>query len=407
MVKKSTILHPWLRGVIEITGDHDTGKTLAMLQTVKDFSSFLFIDDDIKGDGTVKQMAERGEFPEENYIDLSKERKKLRPAPTPDELLNDIVFPLMQRITEKHYDVIAFDTWRIVYQAARGHVERNQGKYASVVTWRGTNQIIQGLISKVGRMIERDFVSKLKENCDLLLVSHHLKDNYVQNVNIGLIPESSATFNEVCNMRIWLRRNPMSKVPVMLFLKRPNIPRLVPGKGLRATNMVPEKITPTDKHESIWEAIAEYEKSPIESRQPRPDETPSPKELEVISGTLTEETQAYIRQAMQYNAQLEKELSGVLSAQETPLIVSPSAPEGPGSTPAAIPDGFPVNGIQLLSRAISDLHFTRESMEKALGKTLNEINQSYTSTYWETLQRVAKEIQDGNSKSKSSAKSKK
>lgn len=402
MAKQSTIIQPWLRGVIEITGDHDTGKTLAMLQTVKNFSSTVFVDDDIKGEGTVRQLYDQGvEFAD--YIDLSKERKKLRGTPTADELLQQVVFPLMERITEKHHDVIIFDTWRIVYQAARGHVERNQSKYSNVVTWRGTNQIIQGLISKVARMIERDFINKLKESCDLLILSHHLKDNYVQSVNIGLIPESSATFDEICNMRIWLRRNPKSKVPVMLFLKRPNVPRLVQGKGLRASNMVPLKITPTDKHESIWDAIQEYHDKPIESRAPRPDETPTPQELEVISGTLTAETKAYIQQSMIFNAQMEKELSGVSSSESVPLIVSPPPQDGTGTAQTSIPDGYPVNGVMMLSRAIAELGYTRETIEKALGMSFNEINQSYKAEYWDTLQK-AKATDGTKSKSKPSGK---
>lgn len=384
--KSSTILYPWLRGVIEITGEHDTGKTLAMLQTVKDFSSTLFVDDDIKGDGTVKQMADRGEFPEENYIDLSKERAKLRNVPTSDEILKEIVFPLMERITEKHHDVIVFDTWRIVYQAARGHVERNQSKYSNVVTWRGNNPIIQGLISKVARMIERDFINKLKESCDLLLLSHHVKDHYVENVAVGVRPESSATFDEICNMRIWLRRNPQSKVPVMLFLKRPNVPRLVPGKGLRASNIVPEKVTPTAKMESIWEAIEEYHKNPIESRQPRPDETPTKQELAVISNTLTEEMRDYVKQVQAYNAQLEKELASGFDAPETSPSVSQSSQDVTGRTPAGADDESPVNGVQLLGRALA-MGFTKESMEKALGKTFAEINANYKPEYWTLLQK--------------------
>lgn len=392
MPKQSTILYPWLRGVVEITGEHDTGKTLAMLQTVKNFSSTLFVDDDIKGDGTVRQMADRGEFPEENYIDLSKERAKLRGVPTADEILNEIVFPLMERLTERRHDVIIFDTWRIVYQSARGHVERNQPKYANVVQWRGSSQIIQGLISKVARMIERDFIGRLKESCDLLILSHHLKANYVGGIDVGDIPESSTTFHEVCNMRIWLRKNTQSKVPVMLFLKRPNVPKLVQGKGLRASNIVPLKVTPTEKHESIWEVIQEYHEKPIESRQPRADETPTAAELAVISGTLTDEQRAYIKSMMDYNRELEKEFAALAPAQDTSPRSSPSSQDSVGRTESGTPDDTPSNAVQLLSRALA-LGYTKESMEQELGLSFAQINSNFDTKYWYALQK-AKEKAD-------------
>jgi archaellum biogenesis ATPase FlaH len=395
MPKASTILYPWLRGVIEITGEHDTGKTIAMLQTVKNFSSTVFVDDDIKGDATVKQMIDNSvEFAD--YIDLSKERAKLNNTPTADEILDKVVFPLMERITAKHHDVIIFDTWRIIYQSARGHVERNQHKYSSVVKWQGSSQIIQGLISKVARMIERDFINKLKENCDLLILSHHVKDNYVANVNVGVIPESSATFDEICNMRIWLRRNYKSKVPVMLFLKRPNIPAMT-NKGLRPINIVPLKITPTDKHESIWDAIAEYVAEPIQSRLPRQDETPTVEELAVISGTITDEQRDYIKQMMDYNAKMEKEFSSAMLLVEKdaqPLLYSSHSPQdGSGTAQTDKSENTPANAIQLLSKALT-LGYTKESMEQVLGATFNEINANYKAEYWETLQSRQKEGKD-------------
>ena len=64
-------------------------------------------------------------------------------------------------------------------------------------------------------------------------------------------------------------------------------------------NIVPLKVTPTAKHESIWEAIKEYEDNPIESRQPEPHETPTVEELFVISGTLSDEQKQHIKNVIQ------------------------------------------------------------------------------------------------------------
>jgi hypothetical protein len=235
--------------------------------------------------------------------------------------------------------------------------------------------MIQGLISKVARMIEVKILNELKASCDLLIITHHIKDKYVENMIAGKVPESSATFSEVCNMRMWLRRNQISKVPVILFLKRPNLPKLVSGQ-LRFVNIVPLKITPTDKHQSIWDAIAEYEANPIESRQPTEAETPNPEELAAINNTLSPEQQSYVKAMIEYQKAMAKEL------EEIDLEASGASQEQPGRIENKQDDTFPVNGIQLISRAKSELGFALEDVQRVLQKNFAQINESYKSDYW-------------------------
>lgn len=252
--------------------------------------------------------------------------------------------------------------------------------------------MIQGLISKVARMIEHKQLIELKEICDLLIITHHIKDNYVQNVIVGKIPESSNTFSEVCNMRVWLRRNPQSKVPIMLFLKRPNVPKVIKGK-LKFVNIVPLKITPKDSHESIWDAIAEYEANPFESRNPTAEETPTAEELAAISGTLTEEQQQYVKSMIEYQKMLESELT-TETAQNSPPVIVRASQEGPGSTPAHKDDSYPTNGVQLLARAKAEFGFDLAQIESILEMKFSEINTMYSKSLWETLKDTA-EAQSG------------
>lgn len=365
-----TIQVPY-RGIIEIVGEHDSGKTIAMLQTTNNTKDIVFVDDDVKGDGTVRQMSEQGmEFAQ--YIDLSKLRAKLGQTPTADELLKYVVLPTVEEITSTKRKVIVWDTWRIVYQSARGHVERNQSKYSSVVNFRGNSQIIQGLISKVARMIELKILNELKASCDLLLISHHLKEKYVLGNAIGKMPESSATFDEVCNMRMWLRKNSRSKVPIILFLKRPSLPT----KTLRFVNVVPLKITPTDKHQSIWDAIAEYEKNPMESRAPKPEETPTADELAAITGALSPEQEKYLRAMIEYQKTLENELEEAQSESKVDIKLPKEE---------TIPESYPENGAQLLAMARSEFGLERPAIELALGMPFKQINATYKKEYWDIL----------------------
>lgn len=409
-----TIAVPY-RGIIEIVGDHDTGKTIAALQTAKatknpldTYKKVVFVDDDVKGEGTVRQMKNQGiEFDE--YLDLSLERSKLGQTPTADELLKYVVLPTIDKINEKKREIVIWDTWRIVYQSARGHVERNQQKYSNVVTWRGTNSIIQGLISKVARMIESKLMNDIKANCDLLVITHHIKDNYVTNVMVGKIPESSATFSEVCNMRMWLRRNQQSKVPIMLFLKRPSLPKMT-SSGLKFVNIVPLKITPTAKHETIWEAIAEYEAHPIESRMPREDETPTPDELAAISGTLSPEQKKFVEMSIEYNKHMEEELSEVEQPEQSNLVEVKQAPEVKKDQT----ESKPQNLAQLFGQAKAELDFDLAKVQDALGLSFAQINeqQDKIPELWQILVSVKdKELaaiaeEKSNAKNKAPAKSK-
>ncbi len=377
-----TIQIPY-RGVIEIVGDHDVGKTIAALQASNNMKDVVFVDDDVKGEGTVKQMKEAGiEF--DLYINLAEERLKLSAAPTPDELWQYVVLPTIEKITEKKRKVIIWDTWRIVYQSARGHVEKNQQKYKDVVNFsRGTSIMIQGLMSKVARMLERKQMNELKAVSDLLIITHHVKDNYVNNVIVGKIPESSATFDEVCNMRLWLRRNQQSKVPVMLFLKRPNLPIVDKGK-LKFVNIVPLKITPTDKHESIWDAIEDYQKNPIQSRVPRQDETPTPEEFAAISGTLTDEQRAYIKVQLEFQLKMEKELGEAI--ENTPQSVTERHRNASSERKEAEASNIPSDGIKLLGRAMAEFKLTGDKVAEILGKKdVSALIEEYTPEDWETL----------------------
>ncbi len=372
------------RGIIEIVGEHDTGKTIAALQTVYPWKKTVFVDDDVKGEATIRQLENMEEKKRTeifgSYIDLRAKRaaiQKGRVPPSAQQLLEQVVEPTIDQICKSKWEVIVWDTWRIVYQSARGYVERNQAQFKDTVKWQGSSTIIQGLVSRVARMVEQNYMSKLRDSCELLVVTHHIKDRWVNNVVVGVIPESSQTFDEHCFMRVWLRRNPKSKVPIILFLKRPNIPKAVKGKP-RFVNIVPPKITPNAKDESIWDAIERYRIDPVESRELRPDETPTKEELAMISGELTDDQKLYMLEVLKH-AESEKEtIDGLISA-------SRGKTKGGGSVE---------NGAQLLSKAMSVYNMDAVHVAEVLEIELEDVADlqgEEAENAWETVQEFAKE----------------
>jgi len=348
------ILVPY-RGIIEIVGEHDGGKTLAALGVSYPYKKTVFVDDDVKGDATVKKLEElEGKKREEifaDYIDLRLWRAKLGKTPTATQLLEKVVDPVVEQICKKKHEVIIWDTARIIYQSARGHVDTHQSDYRSVVNFRGSSQIIQGLVSRVARMIEQSYLSKLRDACEVLVVTHHIKDWYANNVVVGVIPESSSTYSEICTMRMWLRRNPYNMLPTILFLKRPNIPSKSRSKSgrMRFINVVPPKITPSAKDESIWDAIARYEADPIGNRELRPDETPTKEEMSLISGTLSDDQKALMMEALKH---MEKEKETVSR------IISSASGNGKGN--------IPTNGGAILAEAMSNWDMDAEQVSSIL-----------------------------------------
>lgn len=375
------------RGVIEIVADYDVGKTIAALQTVYPYDNVVFIDDDEKGAGTVQQMVEAGETFGQ-YVDLGERRTKLGSTPNPTQILDEIIYPVIAEVTKSHRDVIIFDTWNIVYKAARLHVEANKEKYTHVVgNWHGNSPIVQGKISRIARDIELKQLNELRSKCDLLILTHHLKDNYENNVKIGKVPESSKTFAEVCNMRLWLKRNARSKVPTILFLKRPSVPKVEKGK-LNFVNVVPMKIIPTDKDESIWTAIQKYEKNPIESRKPTEEETPTSEEFAMLSGTLTPDQKSYVLEVLKYQKEEAEEV------QEIVATVSGDWQSLPEKEIAKEIDntfnGAPKTGAEFLAKAMSEFGMNAVSIKDKIDVGLDKIlksSQEELREYWKGLQK--------------------
>jgi hypothetical protein len=144
-------------------------------------------------------------------------------------------------------------------------------------------------------------------------------------------------------MRIWLRRNTVSKVPIMLFLKRPNQPKLVKGQ-MRFVNIVPMKIIPTADDNSIWDAIKRYEDKPIESREPTLDERPNAEEMALISGTLSDEQKSYMMEMLKYQKIEEEVISEAVTQSNTPA-----------------------NGVEMFAQAQSKFKYDLSKIKSILG----------------------------------------
>jgi len=393
-----TISIPY-RGVIEIVGEHDVGKTLAALQAVdmnnkNPYKNTVFVDDDEKGEGTVKQLAATG-ITFKKYINIGEYKMKASPTGevfSPDEMLDKVIYPIIDEILElskdEKLDLVVFDTWRLIYQSCRGHVEYNQNKYRDRVIFRGTSAMIQGAISKLAREKEKIIIDKLKASCEILVITHHLKDRYQNNVKVegSYVPESSRTMSEACNMRIWLRKNPISKVPIMLFLKRPNIPKLVDSK-VKFIDIVPMKVVPQPGEESIWEAMKRYEENPIEFRKPTKDEVPNEEEEALIRGTLTTGQLSYVKEMARYASENQDAAEQLVES-----LVPQKVNDGiDGDVDSDFPEGLPKNFGQFYKMAMDRYGMNAADVQSLTDYGMNsvmQLNEKELGELWTAVEKL-------------------
>lgn len=303
---------PLINGIIQVTGEHDTGKTTFALECGADPSRICFFDSDIKGRATVNQLLSSG-IKFGAYHDLTAMAEEKREV---EFFL--AVKGIIDRIEPEQFDCIVFDTWRRFGKCFHPYVVEHPSEFK--LKWSPSGKIKGAEQYQEAQQFESRILNHLGTLAPLVVIVSHLKDDYLNNVRTGKqVPASSRTFNRVPRFRIWLRHNPSSPVPIGLVLKRIDKKVLVPGKGLRTVSILPRKIVPREGEVSLWDSIARYFDDPVGTREPTPDEIPNDFELSILDGTLTKE-QRYTLELMLKAGVVESEEEPVTTEEVSPHI---------------------------------------------------------------------------------------
>lgn len=267
-------------GAIEITGPHDVGKTSMALECGAPPSKIAFFDIDVKGRATISPiMSSFGIYCDllELWKNCKREYERL---PLFQTFLADI--------DPGVYDTMIFDTWTPIGRACREYVVKYPQEFRDKYT--GTSAMINGQYSTVGRQIEERIITDCLMKVQQVILVCHLADDWSRGVRTGKqIPDNSSTLDRVCNMRIWLRHNPLGiGVPVGLVLKRLST-KIVVDDQIRTVNILPRKLVPRPGEESLWDTIRRYVFEPVGNRALELYEQPDQFELSILDGTLTEE----------------------------------------------------------------------------------------------------------------------
>jgi len=264
-----------LDGLVHVTGDPDSGKTTFAIECGADPSRIAFIDDDVKGQSTAKQLSDGG-FSFGLYHDLVTSSRNMTELQLHDHCRN-----LILSIEKDKFEVIIWDTWARFAKTCHPYVVKNMGKFR--VIWNPMGTIKGAQQWNAAFEYEASLIAHLLSLARLVILTSHLKAAYRGNKRIPgkFTPDCSKAIVRKARFRAWLRRSPTSPKPVGLVLKRLSLP-VVGERGIRVTNILPLRMEPC-----TWDAIEAYMKEPIGDREPRLDEIPDQYELSLLEETLT------------------------------------------------------------------------------------------------------------------------
>lgn len=260
-----------IKGTVAAISNYGVGKTTFALECGYHPKDIIFINDDIKDTGI-----EPGEF--KRYIDLTSASSGLKLLEF-HQACSDIIDNLPGS------EVIIWDTWTRYAGTFGPYVIANSNEFRPPSQYSSKGQIKKGEQYQDAYIYEGQQITKLKNKCDLLIITFHLKQFYMNNQPVldKMKPGHDRAIEKYADLRIWLTLNPDSQYPIGLVLK--NISRrVVTNQGIKTQRVFPLRIPCC-----TWQNILGYWEHPMGNRKPTPEEMPNAFELGMIEGILTPE----------------------------------------------------------------------------------------------------------------------
>jgi hypothetical protein len=261
-----------IKGMVAVISNYGVGKTTFALECGYHPKDIVFVNDDVKEVGFENQFKE--------YVDLvgvSKKKKLLD--------LHAYCLDLIKKLPKSK--VIIWDTWTQFQSTFPVYVKAHMNEFRNPSEWSANGKIKSGERYQEAYRYEGAALSELKTKCDLLILTFHLKQEYLNNVAVPgkFKPGHDRAIEKYADLRIWLTPNPDDPAPIGLVLK--NIAkRELTEKGIRTSQVLPLRIETCN-----WDEILKYWDEPLGDRLPEDErgERPNSFELSLIEGTLTPE----------------------------------------------------------------------------------------------------------------------
>lgn len=279
-----------IKGIVHVTGESDVGKTTFALQCGAKVSRIAFFDADIKGSAVVESLKRQGaKFGE--YHDLITELKGKR-----ETEIHEYCLGLLDKLSRRSndFDALIWDNFSIFEKTFHPFVTKHPAKFKERYSPMG--QIKGAEIWLASFDYEAQILAYVASLVDLVILTTHLKSHNINGKRTGkLVPDMKRPLVRKSSMRLWLRHNPASAVPIGLVLKRIGKDEVLEDGTYDKVNVLPRRVVPRPDDRSLWDTIAWYWGNPMGNRKPKPHETPNEFELSILDGTLTEDQKMIFR----------------------------------------------------------------------------------------------------------------
>ncbi len=261
-------------GIILVSGEHDTGKTIFALGRTHP-SRTAYIYDDVKPPPL--QPGDFGFYHDLTTGDIS----SLKLFQFREYCLN-----LIEGLPEGLEGII-WDTWTRAGTALRNWAVANSQHFREreAFVMRHDPKVLGAQAWQEAHRYESSIIARLKEKAPNITLVAHTKSDFTTGAPVA---DVGKTLDTICSMRLWLRHNEDSAVPVALVLKRV-VASQITENGTKFINILPRRIKPLPDEESLWDSIKRYQDNPMGNRHPTDDESPTPHELSILDGTLTDD----------------------------------------------------------------------------------------------------------------------
>lgn len=356
-----------ITGLINVTGEPDTGKTTFALTSGAAPERTAFIDDDVKGKSIVEEIRASGRqfgF----YRNLVQEAAGMRELDLHNHCLS-----IIDSIEPGKYDVLIWDTWTRFENTFQPVVASNPSRFKQFYSAMG--QIKGAEQWNASFDYEASILAKLVNLAPLVIVTSHLKKDQTR---VRDIAESKKPLIQKSRMRVWLRHSPDSPQPIGLMLKRLSKMNLSADGEMIPVNVTHRKVKPL-----TWKHLIDLWNNPVGDAKPGDNESLNEYELSILDGVLTRDQKEALKLAV-IEAEKEKELEEQLKSMNE---------ETKG-------DDVPENIGQFIAMANSKFGHNVADIQDILQVKVMQIKKEDIPDAWERLQQKAGKENDTTSKAK-------
>lgn len=265
-----------IKGLIVPVSDYGVGKTTFALSCGYQPNEIIFINDDSKTPPSWKMGDDNRGY--KQYIDVLSQTEGMA--------LLDFHSYCRKLIDNLEFSpVIIWDTWTRFEKSFISVIKDDPSKFRSPKQYSAQGKIKNAEMYQDSYVYEGQVIAKLKAKCHLLIITFHLKNSYLENVQVPgkQEPGHNKAISKYADLRLWLIANPNDQTPIGLVLK--NIATYKIGnQGIEPIQVLPRRMPACN-----WKSIWQYWNNPIGSRQPNEDEIPNQFELSMIENYLTPE----------------------------------------------------------------------------------------------------------------------